>query len=170
MSTSIFDFKPSVFKPQHDSPSQKASTKPYISGAAHTEDYNIERRSAMMEADNSKNTTPQRTLPTLLPNAEHRFVNGDPDLKPSYRFNEENAVTLLVGPEKKSMVVHVSYLTRTSEFFTAALKAVWIEGQTRTIDLGDKSLELMAHYLDWMYSTDLPTKGCRLFDAESSKM
>ena len=63
-------------------------------------------------------------MPTLLPNAEHRFVNGDPDLKPSYRFNEENAVTLLVGPEKKSMVVHVSYLTRTSEFFTAALKAV----------------------------------------------
>ena len=98
------------------------------------------------------------------------FDLGNQDLKPSYRFNAENIVTLLVGPEKHSMVVHSGYIARTSEFFASALKKEWAEGQTRTINLEEETPGLMAHYLDWLYHAELPTKRCTSFDSESSKV
>ena len=101
---------------------------------------------------------------------EEQFAPKEQDLKPSYRFNAENAVTLLVGPDKHSMIVHASYLARTSEFFASALKKEWTEGQTRIIELDEETPELMAHYLDWLYTTELPTKGCKSFDLESSRV
>lgn len=91
-------------------------------------------------------------------------------MKPSYRCNVDNAATLLVGPEKQSMIVNTDYLTRTSEFFASALKRVWIEGQTRTIELDEERPELMAHYLDWSYTTQLPTENRTSIDTESSKV
>lgn len=79
-------------------------------------------------------------------------------------------MTLLVGPDKHGMIVHASYLARTSEFFASALKKEWVEGQTRTIELDEEAPDLMAHYLDWLYTTELPSKGCKSFDPEDSKV
>lgn len=97
-------------------------------------------------------------MPTSLPDAGNKVVHREHDLKPSYHFNAENVVTLLVGREKESMIAHTSYLTRTSEFFASALKKEWIEGQTRTIELIEETPKLMAHYLDWVYTAQLPLK------------
>lgn len=91
-------------------------------------------------------------------------------MKPSYRFNAQNAATLPVGTERQSVIVHTSYLTRTSEFSASALKQVWIEGQTRTIELDEESPEPMAHYLDWAYTTQLPTKDCKSIETETAKV
>ena len=68
------------------------------------------------------------------------------------------------------MIVHTSYLAQTSEFFASALKKEWAEGQTRIIDLDEETPGIMAHYLDWVYTTELPTKQCRSSDTESSKV
>jgi hypothetical protein len=107
--------------------------------------------------------------PTTSPNAEHHPTQEEPDMKPSNNFNAENAITLLVGPEQQKLVVHVGYITRTSAFFAAALKKEWAEGQTRTVELHEEAPEMMAQYLDWVYTSKLPTKDCSLFHPESAK-
>lgn len=109
-------------------------------------------------------------MSALLFDVGDQFAPKEQGLKPCYKFNAENAVTLLVGPDRHSMIVHASYLSRTSEFFASALKKEWIEGQTRTIELDEEYPDLMVHYLDWLYTTELPTKGCRSFDSEDSKV
>lgn len=68
------------------------------------------------------------------------------------------------------MVVHSSYLARTSEFFASALKKEWTEGQVQTIELDEETPELIAHYLDWLYTTNLSTKGCGSFDLNASEV
>jgi hypothetical protein len=80
-----------------------------------------------------------------------------------FDFNQEDLVTLLVGPEQKKMVVHGTYLARDSEFFQAALKKERIEGQTRIISLPEQCPEIMAHYMNYTYSKILFSKGmpCR---------
>lgn len=112
----------------------------------------------------------QATRFTTTPHAEQQTVQGELDMRPSYRFNAENTVTLLVGPDQQKMVAQTSYLTRTSEFFATALKQVWAEGQTRIINLHEEAPELMAHYLDWVYSSELPTEMCDKFHPESAKI
>lgn len=54
--------------------------------------------------------------------------------------------------------------------FASALKKEWSEGQTWTIELDEETPELIAHYLDWLYTTDLPTKGCGSFGLNASKV
>ena len=73
---------------------------------------------------------PQSNMSTSLLDVGNKFARTEQDLKPSYHFNAENIVTLLVGPDTQSIIVHTCYLTRTSEFSVSALKKVWIEGQT----------------------------------------
>lgn len=109
-------------------------------------------------------------MSALLFDIGDQFVFKEPNLTPSYKFNAENVVTLLVGPQKHNMIVHSGYLARTSEFFASALKKEWAEGQTRTIELDEETPELMAHYLDWMYTSELPTKECRPWDPDASKV
>lgn len=66
-------------------------------------------------------------------------------------------VTLLVGPEEHQLLAHKSYLSQHSDFFKAALKREWIEGQTRTVKLPDEQPDIVAQYLDYCYSKGLPT-------------
>jgi hypothetical protein len=108
--------------------------------------------------------------PTRSSNVEHHPTQEEPDMKASNNFNAENAITLLVGPEQQKLIVHASYITRTSAFFATALKKEWAEGQTRTVELQEETPELMAHYLDWVYTSKLPTKDCSLFHPESAKI
>lgn len=76
-----------------------------------------------------------------------------------YNFSPDDAVTLIVGVEQKRMLVHSTYLTRDSDFFKAALKKEWSEGETRMIKLPEEDPELMAHYLTFVYHYKLPFKG-----------
>jgi hypothetical protein len=165
MSTKIFSFRPPTPRTQHSTPSRWAEIGPELDPQPHIQSY----RSFAGGTEEAKFLIPQSTATTPLPDAENKFAHKEQDLKPSYHFNAENTVTLLVGPEKQSMIVHTGYLTRTSEFFASALKKVWIEGQTRTIELDEETPELMAHYLDWVYTTRLPSKDCKSFMTEDSK-
>ena len=122
-----------------------------------------------MRTDGSKPTTLAPETSTPLFDVGDHSAPKERHLKPSYKFDAKNVVTLLVGPEKHSMIVHSNYLARTSEFFASALKKEWAEGQTRTIGLDEETPELIAHYLDWMYTTGLPTKECWPWDPQGSK-
>ena len=76
---------------------------------------------------------------------------------PTLAFSSHHAVTLLVGESQTEFTVHEHYLTCTSEFFAAALKRAWVEGQTRTVKLPEKNPIHFAYYLDWIYTRKLPT-------------
>lgn len=69
----------------------------------------------------------------------------------SGRYTQDNLVTLLVGPTREKLVVHGHCLTRSSEFFQAALKKEWKEGQTRTIKLPESKTGEVEQYLDFVY-------------------
>jgi hypothetical protein len=99
-----------------------------------------------------------KILPTS-PSAERQPTQGEQEMKPSTNFNAENAITLIVGPEQQKLIVHASYITRTSAFFATALKKEWAEGQTRIVELHEETPEMMAHYLDWVYTSELPPKA-----------
>ena len=167
MSTKIFSFRPPTSQPQQSTASGWTETEP------DDRDTQPQRQTICLftgGTEEAKSIVPPSTMPTSLPDARNQLAHREHDLKPSYLFNAENAVTLIVGPEKESMIVHTGYLTRTSVFFASALKKVWIEGQNRTIELIEETPELMAHYLDWLYTAQLPTENTLLFGAESSKV
>ena len=75
----------------------------------------------------------------------------------AYEFNAGDVVILLVGPQERKMVVHSPQITAHSEFFTAALKKEWIEGQAREIKLPEEEPEIMAHYIEYVYFGKLRT-------------
>lgn len=77
---------------------------------------------------------------------------------PAFSFYKSDIVTLLVGPDERELVVYESCITRNSDFFRAAMKKEWAEGQTRTIKLPEEHcLETLTHYLNYAYSQKLPT-------------
>jgi hypothetical protein len=71
-------------------------------------------------------------------------------------FDKGDAVTLLVGPEKRELLAHADYIAFSSDFVKAALKKEWLEGQTRTVPLPVESYEDMTTYLRYIYSSQLP--------------
>jgi hypothetical protein len=72
-------------------------------------------------------------------------------------FAQQGTVTLLVGLHEEPLVAHESYLTKNSEFFQAAMKKEWVEGQTRIIKLPEDNSETVTNYLAFTYSRGLPT-------------
>jgi hypothetical protein len=77
---------------------------------------------------------------------------------PAYDFNPNDTVILLVGPEARKMLVHGLQITAHSDFFAAALKKEWAEGQTRKIKLPEEEPEIMPYYFDHVYFGKLPTE------------
>lgn len=73
-------------------------------------------------------------------------------------FSQEDTVTLIVGWQEKELVVHGAYLIRDSDYFKAALKKEWTEGQSRTTELPEEEPEIMSHYLAYVYDKELSTK------------
>lgn len=82
-----------------------------------------------------------------------------------YDFGPNDMVTLILGPHEKKMLVHGKYLCRTSEYFKGALKKEWLEGDTRTITLPECPA-IMAHYMAFAYSSELPTTDHPLEDED----
>jgi hypothetical protein len=76
---------------------------------------------------------------------------------PKFMFYQDDAVTLHTGPTGHAMLAHASYIARNSDFFKAALKKDWIEGQTRVIKLPEERPDIVSHYLNYAYSKVLPT-------------
>lgn len=65
-------------------------------------------------------------------------------------YTPEDLVTLLVGDKKEKLIVY-GHCLASSEFFTAAPKKEWKEGQTRTIELPEDDTKTVTQYLDFIY-------------------
>ena len=78
---------------------------------------------------------------------------------PTFSLREDELITLFVGPEEHKLVVHESCITRNSDFFKAAMKKEWTEGQTRSIQLPEETcVETFVYYLNFAYHGKLPTE------------
>ncbi|GAB7331730.1 hypothetical protein MBLNU13_g03706t1 [Cladosporium sp. NU13] len=73
-------------------------------------------------------------------------------------FSFEVAVTLIVGRSEQKMLAYSSHLIRDSQFFAAAMKKEWVEGQTRTIKLPEEDPATIAHYLSYLYTGKMFTE------------
>lgn len=80
--------------------------------------------------------------------------------KTASTYDKHDTITLVVGPEKHEMMAFESYLSD-SDFFQAALKKEWTEGQTRTIKLPEEKPEVVAQYLDFVFAKGLPTRSTK---------
>jgi hypothetical protein len=69
----------------------------------------------------------------------------------SSKYNKDNMITLLVGEQEQEMQAYGCYLSLSSEFFQAALKKEWVEGQKRIVKLPEEKPETMTFYLDFLY-------------------
>lgn len=72
-------------------------------------------------------------------------------------FDKGDSVALIVGPEKRELLVHANYISRRSAFFEASLKKEWLEGQTRTVALPEDDYDVVTGYLKFIYSGRLDT-------------
>jgi hypothetical protein len=81
----------------------------------------------------------------------------------SSKYKRDDMITFLVGEEEEQqeIIAHGCYLALHSEFFQAALKKEWVEGQTRTIKLPEEDTETMTFYLDFLYGKGLPTDSTK---------
>lgn len=70
-------------------------------------------------------------------------------------------MTLLVGPNEQKMIAYGSQLIQASQFFAAAMKKEWAEGQTRIIKLSEECPATMAHYLAYSYGGKLFAEDIR---------
>ncbi|KAL1800542.1 hypothetical protein ACET3X_000884 [Alternaria dauci] len=77
----------------------------------------------------------------------------------SMRFRLLSAVFICVGtdPDTEHFVAHESFLTSRSEFFRRAMNGNWKEAETRTINLPDDNAQVFAHYINYVYTGQLPT-------------
>jgi hypothetical protein len=76
---------------------------------------------------------------------------------PSSGHGKDGMATLFVGEEEQELPACGMCLSSHSEFFKAALKKEWVEGQTRTVKLPEEYPEIVALYLDFLYGRGLPT-------------
>lgn len=79
----------------------------------------------------------------------------------SSKYKAEGLVTLLIGEEKEKLLAHGHRLTKTSEFFNAALKKEWKEGQTRIVELPEEDVKYTTFYLDYIYDGVLPGQSLK---------
>lgn len=70
----------------------------------------------------------------------------------------------MVGEKQKELIVHETLLSERSDFFSAALKKEWEEGQQRRIPLPDDNPQVVSLYLHWLYYNKL---FCRPPDEQS---
>jgi hypothetical protein len=89
--------------------------------------------------------------------ATEKLSSKSPTTNINCSFDEDDAVTLHVGPTEHAILAHGNFISRRSEFFKAALKKEWAEGQTRIIKLPDEDPQVVTHYLSYTYSKFLPT-------------
>jgi hypothetical protein len=66
----------------------------------------------------------------------------------------DNLVQLKVGTDHATLNVHEKVLCKSSKFLKAALKKEWdaLRPITKLIHLSDIKLEVVHHYLHWLYT------------------
>ena len=69
---------------------------------------------------------------------------------------------VLVGSEEKLFQVHEDVLRSNSEFFAAALKKEWTEGQTRVVKLPEESEHHFCRYVQYLYSGTIACQGTNI--------
>lgn len=86
--------------------------------------------------------------------------------EPLFSFRKDDLVTILVGPGEEEFAVHEHVVTRSSEFFKAAMKKEWTEGQARIIKLPEEThVQNFIHYLNFTYREQLHTEHIKAGDA-----
>lgn len=75
-----------------------------------------------------------------------------------HSFDSSATVTIQVGSatDPRTLLVHKSFLTAWSEFFSRALNGDWKESETHTVDLTEDVPETFDMYLNLVYKNDLP--------------
>jgi hypothetical protein len=89
--------------------------------------------------------------------ATEKLSSKSPTTNIKCSFDQDDAVTLHVGHDEHAILTHGNFISRRSDFFKAALKKEWTEGQTRIIKLPDEEPQVVTHYLSYTYSKCLPT-------------
>lgn len=89
--------------------------------------------------------------------ATEKLSSKAPTTNINCSFDQDDAVALHVGPTEHAILAHGNFISRRSEFFKAALKKEWAEGQTRIIKLPDEEPRVVTYYLSYAYSKCLPT-------------
>jgi hypothetical protein len=84
-------------------------------------------------------------------------IGKEPVPLPAYHFNPDDTAVLQDRQGEQKMLVHIPQITAHSEFFAAAFKKEWVEGQTREIKLPEEEPEIMAYYIEHVYFGKLPT-------------
>lgn len=71
----------------------------------------------------------------------------------THHFDKNDCFTLIVGPDRKEILVHANYLVQESEFFKNMLAKQWF---VPTIAIPDVDYETMTNYLHFAYIQKLP--------------
>jgi len=105
------------------------------------------------------------TVLTGLPPTQPAMAEpGTTMIPPAFSLRKDDLVTLLIGPEEEEFIVHESCITRNSDFFKAAMRKEWIEGQARIIRLPEETrIESFVIYLNFAYHEQLPSRGIMAF-------
>ena len=61
-------------------------------------------------------------------------------------------IKVRVGPDEHGFYIHPSVISQTSDFFKAALKKEWAEGQERIIKLPEDDPVIFETYVQWLYT------------------
>lgn len=88
--------------------------------------------------------------------AAEKLSSKAPTTNINCSFDQDDAVTLHVGPTEHVLLAHGSFITSNSDFFTTAVRKEWAGGQTRLIKLSEESPQVVSHYLDYTYTKSLP--------------
>lgn len=70
-----------------------------------------------------------------------------------------DTITVNVGEEGTSFVVHEAVIRKSSQFFDKAMKPEWASSRSdpRCVDLSDEKPEVFKVYLHWLYFKTMPT-------------
>lgn len=76
-------------------------------------------------------------------------------------------VTILVGrgPDARAFAVHLDHLTKSSDYFKAAMGGEWKEGDFEEISLEEDDPKVFQYYMDFLYSRGLNATKPASFDA-----
>ena len=68
-------------------------------------------------------------------------------------------IKVSIGEEEESVFVQSSILTKSSDFFRAALKGEWLEGQERVVKLPEQEFDVVASCFHWLYTGSIFSKA-----------
>lgn len=70
----------------------------------------------------------------------------------STRVDFTEAITVVVGEEKKEYILHKAYATKSSDFFKSATTGNWTEAKLKKVVLPSHDPSLFDVYIQWLYT------------------